>query len=360
MGAFRRLLFWQREALHRLSPAASGSVHLKAGISTAAITNAFILASLPAFLVDVWQEGRQYLAAAGGSASGSWRETLLASLDLPYSADSWLANFVVGLSLVAPMLMLAAAVSFCWALLFAGRRDGPVDAGWLLLAWFFVLLVPADLSFLLVALGVSFAALLGQHVFGGTGRYLVSPAALGVLFVQFSYPDSAAQTGPLSWADFLSAWSAGSQPAAQALGGSPYALLMPIACAVGAMLLLGIGAISWRLIASAAIGVVVAGLFLNEAGDLSAPFYGHLLAGNAPICIAFILSDPSAAALSREARWVHGALFGLLVVAIRTLDPTHPDGALYAVLLSTLFVPVVDAAVVRTRLWRTRGRLRLA
>jgi Na+-translocating ferredoxin:NAD+ oxidoreductase RnfD subunit len=52
-------------------------------------------------------------------------------------------------------------------------------------------------------------------------------------------------------------------------------------------------------------------------------------------------------------------MFGVLVVAIRMLDPTHPDGALFAVLLVTLLVPLIDYFIVRRHTARADGRLEL-
>ena len=73
----------------------------------------------------------------------------------------------------------------------------------------------------------------------------------------------------------------------------------------------------------------------------------------------FVLTDASTLPLTRAGRWIHGLLFGALVVAIRVLDPTHPDGSLFAVLLATLFVPLIDYFVLRHHIAQTEGGLEL-
>ena len=86
------------------------------------------------------------------------------------------------------------------------------------------------------------------------------------------------------------------------------------------------------------------------------PWYAHLAVGYVAFGVAFLATDPSAAPLTRPARWAHGLLIGVLTVVIRVLDPTHPEGSLYALLLAGLSVPFLDYLVVRR--YRTRVRIR--
>ena len=81
--------------------------------------------------------------------------------------------------------------------------------------------------------------------------------------------------------------------------------------------------------------------------------------GSLPICLAFVITDPTTSSLSKEGRWAHGLLFALFVVAIRVLDPTHPEGSLFAVLLATLAVPLIDYFAVRRHVARAEGQLEL-
>lgn len=336
----------------------TGSVHVRSPGSSETLISAFIVASIPAFLVDCWLAGQSLLAEAPGTESLGWRLELLSVLKLPLSASSWQGSLVVGLSLALPLLVLAALVSFFWSWLFAERRQRAVDPAWFAVAWFFVLLLPADLPPLQTALGMSFASVLGQHVFGGTGRYLVSPAALGALFVAFSYPDAIGSTAAGSYAELFAA-RIGNGAVSAALS-EPATFMMPLACALGAAMLMRSGAMSWRLIAGGVLGVLtsaaaVRGLSQSELASI--PAYWHLLLGSVPVCTAFIIGDPTVAALTRQGRWLHGISFGVFVVVIRTLDPSHPDGALFAVLLSTLVVPLIDDVIVRRRVRRARGQL---
>ena len=122
------------------------------------------------------------------------------------------------------------------------------------------------------------------------------------------------------------------------------------------------GIVSLRLLMGGVIGVGLAATLANSLSGL--PIAGlswqwHLALGSLPVCLAFVISDPTTSSLSRAGRWVHGLLFALFVVAIRVLDPTHPDGSLFAVLLATLAVPLIDYVVIRRHVARAQGRLEL-
>jgi Na+-transporting NADH:ubiquinone oxidoreductase subunit B len=337
-------------ATGRATGTTSGTTHARARINTDTVMFLFIVASVPALLANAWSAGRQSLILHASGTVAGWRLSLLQALGFSATAEEPVASLVLGLVYILPLLLIAVLVGLFWAALFARMRDRPVDPGWPLVCWLYVLLLPADISLLMAALGMSFAAVIGLHIFGGTGRYIASPAALGALFVQFSYPGTGQVSSAASWAA-----AAVSEPA---LSGMPLAL----ACVLGAALLARSGVVSLRSILGGVLGVALAGTLAGMIGESTAALLGwraHLVLGTLPLCLAFVVTDPTTAPLTRAGRWMHGMLFGALVVAIRVLDPTHPDGSLFAVLLATLLVPLIDHCVVRRHITATRGRLEL-
>jgi Na+-transporting NADH:ubiquinone oxidoreductase subunit B len=308
--------------------------YLRAPSSIDALLNSFVVASLPALLLAVWRVG--------------WH----------------------GLTSFVPLLAVAVTVNVFWEVIFAARRDRAVDPGWWMSAWLFALLVPGATPLALVGLGASFGAVFGKHLFGGSGHYLVSPALLGLVFLRFAYPDlmSAAMVpegGPPA------AWTLAAQGGLTALNeagitwpalvlrgalGTPSAL----ACALGGAYLVIRGAASWRTLAGAVIAVIAATTVLGAlpAADplWQLPWHWHLVLGNFAFAVAFLATDPSTGALTRGARWMHGALIGVLVVLIRVLNPTHPEASLFAVFLAALCVPVLDQLVITLHVARTRRR----
>jgi Na+-transporting NADH:ubiquinone oxidoreductase subunit B len=324
----------------------------------------FIFASTPAMLVGAWRAGQQMLVQK--AAGSDWRWQWLHASGLSISEDEWLSCFVLGLAHILPLLAVAVLVSLFWALVFARYRGRAVDPGWAMVAWIYVLLLPVDLSPLLAAVGMTFAAVLGQHIFGGTGRYIVSPAALGALFVQFSYPGAGEVSSVESWVAVAASGAAGdataSLPAMIAAASSFGAFPMALACALGVAILARAGIISLRTVLGGVLGIAMLATLAASIGDspiATLAWYWHLALGSLPICLAFVITDPTTLPLSRGGRWLHGMLFALFVMAIRVLDPTHPDGSMFAVLLATLSVPLIDYFVLQRHVARAAGRLEL-
>jgi len=335
-----------RELLARATGAApfpaTGAVQMRSRANSDTALAIFVLASVPAALVWAWASGRHALGAT--ALQDGWRLRLLELAGLPATPEHGLACLMLGLSYVLPLFLAATTVAVGWAAVFAKVRGRFIDPGWLMSAWFFVLLVPADLPLALAAAGMSFAAVIGQHIFGGTGRYVVSPAALGALFVQFSYPGAGALSPGGRWAEIV----AGAPP-----GVADY--VPALACLAGALLLVRAGLVSARTLAGGTLGILLAGIIAGTDDLPGTALHLQLVTGSVPVCLAFVLTDPTTLPLTRVARWLHGFIFGILVIAVRVLDPGHPDGALFALLLATLLVPLLDHYVVRSTMRRQRG-----
>ena len=281
---------------------ASSTLFLCSRWTSTRIFVSFILASVPAALTSIWLAGNQ----------------------IPQHLM---------------LLLVALVVAATWELLFARWRGRAPESTWLMIAWLFTVLLPPSTSPWLAAIALSFGVVVGAHIFGGTGKYLVSPVLLGVLFLHFSYPGIVPSALPLSDSDVSFSWL--------------------LACTLGAAYLIYAGAISWRVLAGAVLGVVIASgasitlIEGNAAAALS--WYEHLALGNFAFVLAFVATDPNAGPLTRLSRWFYGILIGLLTVIIRVLDPSHPEGTLFAVLLAALSVPLLDYLVLR-RYTSPRGR----
>ena len=344
-----------------------GPPYLRAAVSTERLLLSFVFASIPVWLVGLWNLGYQalqVLATTEGAALSGWQGTfydaMFAAPDSTASV-SVIACFVLGLLYHLPLLVVALVVTALWELLFARVRGRGIDPAWLMTAWLFVLLLPPAVSPLLAAVAVSFGAVLGAHIFGGTGRYLLSPALLGVLFLHFSYPGFVQAALPVTGFSGTTTWATvATEGVASTVGlGTVFlgrelgamATGSALACLAGAIYLAYVGAASWRTLAGALGGLVLGATLVNLfAGDDPAwgiPWYWHLALGNFSFAVAFLATDPSVGPLTRPARWGYGALIGLLTIVIRVVDPAHPEGTLYAIVLAGLTVPLLDYLVVR-------------
>lgn len=331
------------------------AIQIHAPVRTHRLLQALIWASLPAALIGLWNLGFQLLTVQTAPA-------LLERLGLAPDPDSIISCLIAGTTAMAPLLVTAVIVSGFWAWGFARLRRVPVDAAWLPMAWLFVLLLPPSTSVPAAALAMSFGAVVGAHIFGGSGRYLASPALLGALFLTMSYPEFAAAPLALSQPEISSSWT---QLVVNGLDGAallPHAFgrevgslgaVSALACLAGSIYLIRTGATSWRIVVGGILGSVIVATVLHWLDvDAALPGHWHLALGNLAFVLAFLVTDPGAAPLTRTSRWLLGLTTGALTVLIRTVDPAHPEAALHAALLSTLAVPLWDYLHVR----RATGR----
>lgn len=327
----------------------------------------FAVATVPAAAFGAWMLGGHIARAwASGDPAASdavraavWEIRALESLGL--APDAAAAPAVIGLALLLTRSFVALVVSRLWAELFARVRGRALDPSWALAAWLFVLLVPLGVSPLLLAVGLSFGLLFGCHVFGGTGSYLVSPALLGAVFLAVAYPavfDAGAWVPGTELVPLWHAFSAGgfdgggSFAGIEATWGSAFVGAGPAtfgtgsaaACLLGAAFLIARRRVSWRAVAGAGWGIVVAGSAVSTV-----PWHWQPVLGSFAFVTAFVLTDPTTRARSVVGEWAQGIVFGLLTVLIRMADPTHPEGSFFALLLAALCTPLVDHFARRAR-----------
>lgn len=219
-----------------------------------------------------------------------------------------------------------------WEYLFAWQRRRPLDEGVFLTPWLFALIAPAGTPLWQAVLAISFGVVFGKAVFGGSGRYLVSPPLLALVFLVFAYPDTSAD--PARWTP--------------ATGND---LLTALCCLLGAAWLLATGSASWRVMAGAIVGLLAALALAAVAGTAASAadpaWYGPLLSGGFAFGIVFIATDPTASAMTNPGRFASGVLAGLLSYLV---------GVMFAILLASLIAPLIDAAVVALNVQRRQRR----
>lgn len=339
--------------------------HVRSSSGTDVLLNWFIIASLPAVIVGAWALGAELVSGVAATGESlrlpGWRGPVFGAID-PANAPGWLGGLAIGLSYFLPLLVVALVVSFFWQVVFAVQRKRPVDPGGLMTAWLFAALLPATMPLPLAALGLSFGVVLGSHVFGGTGRYLVSPALLGVLFLGVAYPELFGSERWLPGLGTAPTWTVLATADAEAraaadlswlavfAGRETGALGAPsaIACLTGALILVARGAASWRTIGGGLLGLTLAAVALGgaDAAPSVLPWHWQLATGTFAFGLAFVATDPTTLPLTALGRWLHGGIVGLIVVLIRVANPNHPEGTLFALVLASLFTPLIDHFVV--------------
>jgi electron transport complex protein RnfD len=124
-----------------------------------------------------------------------------------------------------------------------------------------------------------------------------------------------------------------------------------------------IGAVSAPLLAAAAIilaarriirwevpGAALAAFLVLTVvfGGLSAGPLFQVLSGTMLLGLFFIATDPVTSPLSRNGRWLHGAVVGVLVWLLRFFG-TLGDGVIVSIALGAAIVPLIDNATLHHR-----------
>jgi Na+-transporting NADH:ubiquinone oxidoreductase subunit B len=368
--------FWSSPAVTR-----SGS-HIRDASSVQRLWNYFIIASLPAWLIGTWSLGHQTnLAIADFQLElvPGWRATLLSKAGFGFDAFSVMDCFSHGLLYFLPIFGVALLVGAFWQALFASVRRRPPDEGLLYIAWFFALIMPATAPLYQVALGMTFGIVIGKLIYGGSGRYLVNPALLGLAFLVFSYPSLLFGVGawvPVAGYDQptvleLVTDEGGLKVIAAAdysfwqlfLGDRPGAVgvVSSLGAVLGALFLVWTGMASWRVMLGSLIGLAGTTMLFNSiapANELFAvPWYWQMILGGYLFGVVFLATDPVAGPMTAPGCWGFGLLVGALTVLIRVSNPSYYEGVIFAILLASMFSPLIDFVVTEKNIRRRRMRL---
>ncbi|MGI9290835.1 MAG: RnfABCDGE type electron transport complex subunit D [Gammaproteobacteria bacterium] len=365
------------------SPALTqGRVHVRDASSTQRLLNHFVIASIPCWLIGMWNTGEQTNVAmqlTGTESLPGWRGELIALLNLSYDPASIGVCVLIGLLYFLPVFLTALVTGAFWEILFAQKRGKPIDEGLLFIAWIFSLIMTATVPLSQVALGMTVAMVLGKGIFGGSGRYLVNPSILGAAFLFFSYP--ALVFGPATWVPVPGYDEATTIELAIEEGGvaaltavdydwlqlfignqpGPMGMNSVLGCLLGAVYLILMGAASWRIMAGSFVGLAGTVFIMNQfGGDVllaGVPWYWHVVLGGWAFGTVFIATDPVAAAVTNAGRWGFGLFVGFMVVIVRLTNPSYYDGVVFAILLACIFSPLIDYFVVERDIKRRQRRL---
>ena len=357
--------------------------HVRDANNVQRLMNNFVIASIPCLLIGLWNLGEQThfaMAQSGMTEAPGWRGAIMAAFGLGYDPQDVVACFVHGFLYFLPIFIVALITGAFWESLFAQQRRRPVDEGLLATAWLFALVMPATVPLYQVALGMSFGMIVGKGIYGGMGRYLVSPVVLGFAFLMFSFPDLVFGEGawiPVPGYDEPTtielAIEEGGVAALQAVDyrwwqlfignqPGPIGVTSILGCLLGAVFLIPSGTASWRIMLGYLTGMIAAVLLLNGLGPednpmFHVPWYWHLVIGGWAFATVFIATDPVAAATTNPGRWGFGILVGALTIVVRVTNPSYFEGAVFAILLACIFSPLFDYFVVERNIKRRRQRV---
>ncbi len=132
------------------------------------------------------------------------------------------------------------------------------------------------------------------------------------------------------------------------------------ACLLGAIVLIGSGIASWRIIAGCFAGLIVPALlvaFVDSSNPMiDMPWHWHIVLGGFAFGAIFMATDPVSASQTNTGRWIYGVLIGLLTFVIRVINPAFPEGIMLAILFGNVFAPMIDYFVIRANVNRRLRR----
>jgi Na+-transporting NADH:ubiquinone oxidoreductase subunit B len=371
--------------------------HVRDSIDLKRIMILVWIATFPAMFFGMWNAGNQaltvlQLAAAHGAspemAIEGWRFWVVNTF-ANFDAQNIWASFIYGATYFVPIYLVTFAVGGAWEVLFAIKRGHEVNEGFFVTSVLFALICPPTVPLWQVALGISFAVVIGKEVFGGTGKNFINPALAGRAFLFFAYP--AFMSGDTVWtAVSADLWKhgidgfSGATALGQAkLGGVSSMMhvtahgLAPLtwwdafwgfkpgsvgevstfAILLGAVVLLVTQIASWRIMAGVMAGMIATSLLFNTIGSATNPMFAmpwhwHLVLGGFAFGMVFMATDPVSAAMTNTGKWTFGILIGLMVVLIRVVNPAYPEGMMLAILFGNLCAPLIDYFVIQANIKR--------
>lgn len=325
-----------------------------------------IVAMLPCLIFGVWNVGHQHFMAIGQTSATLGEK------------------FWVGVIQVLPIVIISYGVGLGIEFVFAILRKHPVNEGFLVTGMLIPLVMPPDIPLWQVGVATAFAVIIGKEAFGGTGMNVVNVALTARAFLYFAYPtdisgsvwtylgDAQTVAGysgatPLALAaesittgenvvstlnTFGAGWNDGVFTLSNLfMGIRPGSIgeTSTLMCLIGALILIGTGAGSWKIIVSVFGGAYAMGLFLNLVGGnafVEMPAHYHLVVGGLAFGAVFMATDPVTASQTETGKWIYGFLIGLFTVLIRVFNPAYPEGIMLAILLMNVFAPLIDYFVV--------------
>ena len=130
---------------------------------------------------------------------------------------------------------------------------------------------------------------------------------------------------------------------------------------VGALIILATGVASLRIMLGVVIGAFLTACLFNYIGSstnqmFSMPFEWHAVLGGFAFGTVFMATDPVSSSFTSKGKWAFGALIGVMVILIRTVNPAYPEGMMLAILFANCFAPLFDYLATQRNIKRRLAR----
>lgn len=225
-----------------------------------------------------------------------------------------------------PVLAASVITVVLWQVVFRYFRRRRMGLDGLVTGLVFALVAGASVPLWQAVMALSFGVVLAQEVFGGRGFNFLNPVVAALAFLVFSFPSASFGEAP-SW---LSA-----------------AVVPAVVCLIACRL------VSWRMLTGVMAAIFAAIAVFGSGAELSAFLQGYGL-----FLVIFLACDPVCSASTNAGRWTHGILVGGLIWFFAPAGDlaSGPVPFVQAILLGSIFAPLIDAVVVMVNVRQRRAR----
>lgn len=354
--------------------------HIRDGVDLKRTMSTVILALIPCLLFGMWNTGYQHYLAMGEDP-GFW------------------ATFGYGFIQVLPLVIVSYGVGLGVEFIFCIAKGHQIQEGFLVSGMLIPLCLPVDVPLWMVAVATIFAVVIGKEVFGGTGMNILNIALTTRAFLFFAYPtkmsgnevwvsntagiqesgtavdgftgatalgDLATFTGDKAdWAfSNVEAFAAKYTVSDAFLGFIPGSVgeTSALACLIGALILIGTGVGSWKIMTSFFIGGLSMAFLFNIWGAnqfMEVEPIHQLVLGGFMFGMVFMATDPVTAAQTGVGKIIYGFLGGFLGIMIRVFNPAYPEGIMMAILFMNIMAPLIDHYVIQANIKKRMNRLKV-
>lgn len=352
LHAFRSVFDGFETFLYVPNTTARTGVNIHDAIDSKRIMSMVVIALLPALLFGMYNVGYQNYLAAGTLATASFLEV-----------------FVYGALVVLPKILVSYIVGLGIEFAWAQWKGEEIQEGYLVSGIIIPLIIPVGCPLWMLALACAFAVIFCKEIFGGTGMNLFNPAISARMFLFFAYPSK--MTGDQVWIARDSIFGLGNTlpdtfTAATPLGQigqgvTPDASLLDmalgfipgsigetsvVAIAIGAVILLWAGIVSWRTMVSVFVGGGLMALLFQSLGMTQMMWYEQFLLGGFAFGAVFMATDPVTSCRTEGGKYIYGFLIGAMAVIIRVMNAGYPEGMMLAIFFGNMIAPTIDHFIV--------------
>lgn len=286
--------------------------------------------------------------ARSSMTTGSVMMDVVLSL-LPVTAVGIYTNGLHAFLVVATSIITAVLTEFVFDYI-CKRPNTITDGSAVVTGLLLALCLPASVPLYVPFAGALFAILVVKCLFGGLGKNFMNPALAGrcFLIISFSIAVTTFKVDGVSMATPLADLAAGKAvnitsilvgTSNGVIGSSALGLI------VGGLFLWAVGGITLEIPAATIISFVLfVGIFGGQGFD---PLYllAHVSAGGILMGAIFMATDPVTSPVTSRGQIVFGVIVGLISGLFRVFGSAQ-DSVSYAIIISNMFVPLIDEYMV--------------